>query len=160
MTVWILVLILLWVSIMATEIIIKVKKGKHKHYKLGAKYSINNFKIITTMATIQIPGDKNSVSGTLIPLDANNNPLNLSFLQADTDTYASSDEAIGVAAKTGNGTFTVSRVSASGGTIEVKYGAINAKGNSISGSDTIVFDAVPVVQPEAASLTASYSEPV
>lgn len=154
------IILLIVLILMATIIIIEGGKHgkKHRHkIKLGAIYFIENFKILVQMATINIPQDKNSVNGQLVPTQSGN-PLDLSFIQPDTDSYSSSDTNIANVSKTGNGTFTVSRVAPEGGTVTISYSANNTQGNQISGSDTVIFDAV-VVPIVADALTATFSEP-
>lgn len=133
-----------------------------KHPKLRASYFLNGYKIFSkTMATISIPQDKTQVIGQLTPLDVSGNVLDISTVQAGSETFSVSDGSVASAILTGaqEGQFTVARLTDQGGSVTVTYTAKNANGDDISGSDDFVIDAKVVVPVLATSLSATFQDP-
>lgn len=142
-------------------VIIKRLIVKRKQ-RLSATYIFPNFKIHTEMATITLNGSQSKVSGQLVPLAADSSVQPITAIQAGSEAYSSTDETVcTVAADTSaEGAFVVTRVGTAGGSATVGYKALNANGDTISGSDDFVFEAVPPPPPPlATSLTATYGTP-
>jgi hypothetical protein len=129
--------------------------------RLSATYIFNGIKFHSKMATITLNGSQDAVSGQLVPLAADNSQQPITAINPGSENYSSSDSNIcSVAAdSSAEGAFVVTRVSAGGGSATVSYTAKNANGDTISGSDDFVFEAVVTPPVLATSLTATYGTP-
>jgi hypothetical protein len=138
------------------EELVRQKKARY----LTATYFIDNLQTLPTMATINVPGSANSVAGQLVPRDAGGNALPWSAVQPTSEAYSNSDNSVATVSNSAGGAFTVTRANPAGGTTTVTYTALNANGDTITGSDDIVFEPAGGTPALATSLTADFQAPV